>query len=71
MRIKCDRCQREVEGFSENGWTGGYYETKHGSYWHKFANKDEAVVCDNCMWNDERYIAVYGKRKTSNDAPPS
>lgn len=26
-----------------------------------FANLGERIVCDECMWADERYIAVYGR----------
>lgn len=41
-------------------FTCGYYNVRRGTYWHKFANEGELQVCDNCMWDDPRYIAVYG-----------
>jgi hypothetical protein len=62
VKMKCDRCQNEVEVFSEDGFSIGYYETGLGSNWKRFANAGEQLVCDKCMWKDERYIAVYGKR---------
>lgn len=62
QRLKCDRCKTMVEVDVYEGVTCGFYDTT-GEPWSEFANKDEAVVCDSCMWKDPRYIAVYGERK--------
>jgi hypothetical protein len=58
--IKCDRCKQDIEGLQTEDFTGGFYRTE--GYWSKFANEGEKIVCDNCMFNDARYILVYGRR---------
>ena len=57
--IVCDRCQKQIEK-SEGPVTAGYYDTSKG-FWSQFANENEKIVCDTCMWKDERYIKVYGQ----------
>lgn len=57
----CDRCGKAIPHFSfdpTGGMTAGWYLTTGG--WGKFANPGERAVCDECMWSDPRYIAVYG-----------
>ncbi len=66
--IVCQRCLCVIEGAAtirKDGLaigTSGYYLTPAGSYWSKYANEGENIVCDQCMWNDDRYIQVYGNR---------
>lgn len=62
---RCSRCEQLIENFKPpvydskgQGMTAGYYVI--GSYWEKYANKGEVYVCDSCMWQDPRYIEVYG-----------
>lgn len=60
VTVTCDRCGREIEGWEETdpiGMTAGYYNVETG--WPQFANPGEKVVCDQCMWADPRYQAVY------------
>jgi hypothetical protein len=55
----CDRCKRDIKDFRQpdaGGMTAGYYYR-----WFDFTDPGEEVVCDECMWADPRYIAVYGK----------
>jgi hypothetical protein len=61
-KITCCRCKQEINGFKDHmtGTTAGYYEV-HAGYWNEFANPGEKNICDECMFQDERYIAVYGK----------
>lgn len=60
MLYHCDRCHEAFEGFEDEGGTGGFYYVNKG-VWASFANPFETVVCDKCMWDDPRYIAVFGK----------
>lgn len=66
VTVTCDRCKKTVEGIRTDRFTGGFYEisvnamTLEPSDWCKFANPGEKIVCDDCMWADPRYIAVYG-----------
>jgi len=65
IKVICDRC-KEIAGFPPDpgsGFTAGYYNAKA---WARFANPGEEHICDSCMWDDPRYIAVYGK----NHNPP-
>jgi hypothetical protein len=61
ISIVCDRCKKIVKGINTSIATSGYYSTGSNSMWAKFASPDENAVCEECMWKDERYIAVYGK----------
>lgn len=62
-KLTCCRCKKSIDGFKDHltGTTAGYYEV-HEGYWQAFANVGEKIVCDPCMFADERYIAVYGQR---------
>ena len=62
VTVVCDRCKQEVKGLWTESATAGFYSTKSESYWSKYANPEEEVVCDECMWTDDRYIAAYGGR---------
>lgn len=62
VTIVCDRCKQEVKGLRTESCTAGFYDTKPGGCWRKYANPDEEVVCDECMWQDPRYVADYGGR---------
>ena len=57
--IHCDRCDKLVEGGVEETFSYGVYFVA-GTQWEKFANPNEQIVCDACMWADPRYIQVYG-----------
>lgn len=62
VTIMCDRCKKTVEGLHIMGsGTAGFYQVSSGT-WAQFANPDELVICDACMWRDPRYIADYGQR---------
>lgn len=67
--VTCDRCGTNIEGLLTLDYagacknptvqaTGGFYLVQN-PMWAKYANADEAVVCDLCMWRDERYLADY------------
>lgn len=67
ITVKCDRCGKLIEGVEyppeegKLGATGGFYRIKEdGVGWGKYTNPGERVICDACMWQDERYIADYG-----------
>lgn len=59
--ITCDRCKKKIDGFRDHGMTAGFYDTST-DLWGKFANPGEKNVCDDCMWSDPRYQAVYGQQ---------
>jgi len=75
VTVICDRCGKTIEGLhspdteTSMGMTAGYYNTS-GQPWAQFVNPGENVVCDACMWADERYIAVYGERPPSPTLSP-
>ncbi len=57
----CSRCNKLVDedGSDEpRGMTAGYYYVRFS--WSEFANPGEVFICDECMWKDPRYIALYG-----------
>lgn len=58
---ECSRCKKDLSSIfgRRGGFTAGYYEVKDGQ-WSAFANPGERYLCDNCMYKDPRYIAVYG-----------
>lgn len=60
VTVQCDRCEDWVEGVESIFMTGGYYNTGPNSYWNRFANENELVVCDPCMHKEPRYLEVYG-----------
>lgn len=54
--IHCDRCHKDVEGFIDpEGMSAGVYVG-----WDEFMQPGEHVICDQCMWADERYRKVHG-----------
>lgn len=56
VKIVCDRCHNTVEGFRSSYGTGGFYEYPA---WKDYMNKDERVICDKCLWRDNRYKKAY------------
>jgi hypothetical protein len=62
VRVKCDRCKRIIDGIEDDYCTGGFYRITPGTYWARFADQGEEVICQDCMLQDERFIAVYGKK---------
>jgi hypothetical protein len=71
ITVICDRCGKTVKGLHTPadtakgipGGTSGYYTVDLPSHWVLYADPGEKVICDDCMWADPRYIAVYGKRE--------
>jgi hypothetical protein len=61
VNVQCDRCKKMVDGIEDTYSTGGFYRITKGDYWEKFANDGEKVICNQCMFTDERYIQKYGK----------
>lgn len=59
-RVVCSRCREKVADARppEHGFTIGYYILE--GYWSQFANIGEEILCDRCMWADDRYIKIYG-----------
>lgn len=54
----CSRCKKDTGmQLPGEGMTAGYYQA---TGWPQFANPGEIFICDDCMWSDARYIAVYG-----------
>jgi hypothetical protein len=55
--IHCDRCHLEVEGSIDQPMSAGVYVV---TGWQEFMDQGEYVICDQCMWADERYRKIYG-----------
>lgn len=68
VTVKCDRCGATVEGLRAEGVTGGFYDVAPPSTWAQYANEGEAIVCDECMFADPRYQAVYGDHSAKGQA---
>ena len=62
VTVTCDRCGKQIRGLRTEDMTAGFYDTS-GHTWGQYANDGELVVCDDCMWSDPRYIAVYGDNR--------
>ena len=60
VTVICDRCDDEIEGLRGQFATAGFYDTAGQSWWARYANPGEKIVCDACMWADPRYRADYG-----------
>lgn len=61
----CSRCAKdltELVSASDTGMTMGYYRAEG---WLEFSNPGEKYICDECMFEDPRYIAIYGVRGTN------
>lgn len=75
ITVVCDRCGKTVEGLhspateTSMGMTAGYYDTS-GQPWSDFVDPGERIICDDCMWADARYIAVYGDNRPALPNPP-
>lgn len=62
--IDCSRCGKIVDSpppvkSDVGSMTAGYYVA---ASWPQFANTGEVYICDECVWVDQRYIAIYGER---------
>jgi len=61
--IICDRChgvKHDASIDTNDAVSYGCYDVSVG-YWSQFSHESEKVVCDECMWKDPRYVAVYGR----------
>jgi hypothetical protein len=67
--ITCDRCHEPIDGIHGPGVTGGFYDVRPPSSWADYVNPGERFVCDNCMWTDPRYVAVYGTHVNTEEVP--
>lgn len=59
-RVQCDRCKRYVEGFLP-----GAGRCSAGVYvgWTEFMNFGEYIICDACMWKNDKFLAVYPQQR--------
>lgn len=60
VTVVCDRCGATVEGQESEGATIGFYRVRQATGelsgpWAKYARKREHVICNSCMWSDEKY----------------
>lgn len=55
----CDRCHRTVEGFESPNAVIGFYRMADYGPWSRFARPGETLVCNDCMWADPGYSALY------------
>ena len=51
-RVWCDRRHSAVKGCISGVMSAGVYVG-----WTQYMDPGEHVVCDRCMWSDERYLA--------------
>lgn len=56
IHVTCNRCKNEVTGFESIVGTAGFYRTSSDYKWSKYADPNEHIVCDECMYKDERYL---------------
>lgn len=57
----CSRCNKDISELvvhNSEGMTMGYYGAAD---WSAFSNPGEIYICDACMFQDPRYITVYGR----------
>jgi hypothetical protein len=59
LTVTCSRCGRQVDGYEDKTATSGFYRISPDGMCSQFANPGETVICDDCMWSDERYLAIY------------
>lgn len=59
IRLKCDRCNENIEGLEAGVGTSGFYRADIGTAWSKYARPGEHVICDACMWADPAYQKDY------------
>jgi hypothetical protein len=57
--VFCARCKDRFPK-SKSAFTAGYYDCSGDSYWAKFVNPGEDIVCDECIWATESYQKIYG-----------
>lgn len=67
--LLCDRCGLEFSGLDTFTAQGGEPRTAGGyrfynkdfspSLWHRFVRGMEEIICNRCMWKDEKYLAQY------------
>lgn len=53
-RVLCDRCHQTAQGFIGKPFSAGVYVG-----WSKYMDPGEHIICDACMWKDERFLADY------------
>ena len=58
VKVKCDRCEKTIEGIENSLGTGGFYR-RGRSHWAKYMDDGESIVCDECMSVDPRYRSDY------------
>lgn len=58
--VFCARCDEKFPK-SQSGMSAGYYDCSGDSYWGNFVNPGEDILCDECMWGNPSYQAIYGK----------
>lgn len=64
VTVKCDRCGKSIDGLRGEYATAGFYDVCGQSWWSRYANAGETVVCDACMFADPLYRADYGIHET-------
>lgn len=57
VKIKCDRCNKEVDGIETDTGTVGFYRLS--GCWAEYKRNEEEAICDECMWIDPKYIRNY------------
>lgn len=62
--IHCDRCGQDKEGSVDLYFSSGCYVVYGLSYWTKFSRPGENIICDDCMWEEEEYIAEFGDNRS-------
>lgn len=56
---KCDRCGELISGIWGEEGTLGFYNLIN-TQWSKYSkSKKEKIICDKCMWEDEKYLKDY------------
>ena len=71
VTIRCDRCNRFVEGeYGAWGVTKGYYWVAAGSPWQRYSQPGERYICECCMWKDAGYIRDFGPRAHDHECVP-
>lgn len=57
--VVCSRCNKIVRGMEGPGYTAGFY--RNGPDWGKYMRPGEAVLCDDCMRTEPRFLIDYPK----------
>lgn len=76
VTVTCDRCGKVVHGIIDEFYldktikvTGGFYDVTD-EYWSQFARWEEERICDDCMFADPKYKAIYGDLPAAKVDPP-